>query len=110
MKNNWLWIVGTVVLLALLFALPFAFRSNSGGYGMMNGGMMGGFSPFGGLWMGLGMLLIWIVPLGLLFLVIWGAVSLAIKPNLPAPTRSCPNCGKPVQNDWKNCPHCGTAL
>jgi hypothetical protein len=25
-------------------------------------------------------------------------------------TSSCPNCGRPVQADWNNCPYCGTNL
>jgi ribosomal protein L24E len=27
-----------------------------------------------------------------------------------APARTCPNCHKPAQADWRNCPYCGTAL
>lgn len=73
--------------------------------------MMGyGFSPFGGIFMGFGMLLIWTVPLGLLFLIIYGAVRLANKPNARVAAQSCSNCGKAVQVDWKNCPYCGTTL
>ena len=114
MKNNWKWIVGITAGLLVLFALPFLVR-NFGYYGMMGGGrhsMMGGygFSPFGGLFMGFGMLLVWLFPLGLLFLIIYGAVRLANKPNTPAPLHTCPNCGQSTQNDWKNCPYCGKEL
>jgi zinc-ribbon domain len=28
----------------------------------------------------------------------------------PAPTQTCSNCGKPVMEDWKNCPYCGNPL
>ena len=29
---------------------------------------------------------------------------------LAAPTRTCFNCGKPSQDDWKTCPYCGNPL
>jgi hypothetical protein len=29
---------------------------------------------------------------------------------MPAPTRTCSNCGKPAQEDWKTCPYCGNPL
>lgn len=117
MKNNWKWIVGVVIGLLVLFALPFVFRS-FGDYGMMGGygsgyrhSMMGGFDfmRFGGL-MGSGMLLAWIVPLGLLFGVVYGAVRLANKANGDIPSATCSECGQEVQVDWKNCPYCGTGL
>jgi hypothetical protein len=27
-----------------------------------------------------------------------------------APIHTCPNCGKPSQEDWKTCPYCGNPL
>jgi len=112
MKNNWKWIVSVALVLALLFALPFLFRTFLGyGYRGWSHPMMGyGFAPFGGLFMGFGMLLMWAIPLGLLFLITYGAVKLANKPNTPVVAQSCGNCGKAVQADWKNCPYCGTEL
>ena len=119
MKLNWKWIVGVVLALALLFALPSLFQVFFGyGYGGMMGGyrswnhpMMGyGYAPFGGLFMGLGMLLVWAIPLGLLFLVIFGAVRLATRSGKPDMTQSCGNCGKAVQPDWNTCPYCSTTL
>lgn len=117
MKNNWKWILGASLVVLAVLALPFLFR-NFGFYGMMNGfsgwrhPMMGGygFLPFGGFLMGLGMLLMWIIPLGLLFLVVYGAVRLASGPGTSVPAQACPNCGKAAQADWKNCPHCGIEL
>ena len=62
--------------------------------------------------------------LGLLALIGLGAVALvrslkgtstaaapvqAIQP-AEAPAMTCPNCGRPVQDDWGHCPYCGTAL
>ncbi len=117
MKNNWKWIIGIVVGLLVLFALPSVFRS-FGGFGMMGGygsgfrhSMMGGFNfmHFGGA-MGSGMLLAWIIPLGLLFGVVYGAVRLATKANGNIPSPTCSECGQEVQADWKNCPYCGTGL
>ncbi|MBI3761351.1 MAG: zinc ribbon domain-containing protein [Chloroflexi bacterium] len=32
------------------------------------------------------------------------------SPNPLAPARACPSCGRGVQADWRNCPHCGVAL
>jgi hypothetical protein len=32
------------------------------------------------------------------------------KPQAPAATRNCSNCGKPVQDDWSHCPYCGNTL
>jgi hypothetical protein len=77
---------------------------------MMGGGF--GSSPFS--W--IGMLVGWIVPLGILALVIAGVVwfvrSLATPggPSLADSAKTCPHCGRGVQADWKACPHCGNAL
>ena len=91
------------------------------GYGMMGsyggyGGMMGnwGFSPLGWLGMGLGMLLMWGLPIGILVLAGFGVASLFQRNNksnqTPAAQAACPNCAKNVQPDWQNCPYCGTSL
>ncbi len=116
MKNTWKWILGVVIVLALLFALPFIFRSSFGYGGMMDGyggwghPMMGGWG-FGGVFMGFGMLLMWAIPLGLLFVVIYGAIRLANNAgNTPIAAQTCSNCGKAAQADWKNCPYCGEGL
>ena len=29
---------------------------------------------------------------------------------MPVSTRTCSNCGKPAQDDWKTCPYCGNPL
>lgn len=57
------------------------------------------------------MFLMWIIPLTLILLLVYtlaGNKPLAILQ--PAGNRICPSCNQPVQNDWKNCPHCGQAL
>ena len=121
MNNTWKWIVGIVVVLVVLLTLP-TLLGNFFGYGyggMMSGSnsnwghpMMGGYhySPFGGFFMGFGMLLAWGLPLALFGLVVYGAVRLANKTDVPVSTQACLNCGKSIQADWKNCPYCGTDL
>ena len=125
-KTNWL-AVSFIVIVALLalFWIGTMFGGGysgygmmgNGGYGMMNGygGHMGGWSsPFGWFGMGLGMIFMWLIPVGVIALIVFGVVALTRNVGTNAPnastTASCPNCGKSVQADWKNCPHCGTAL
>jgi hypothetical protein len=57
------------------------------------------------------MFLMWIIPLVLVGLVIYG-ISGHTLVNAPRPVsnRACPHCHQAVQNDWKNCPHCGQTL
>jgi hypothetical protein len=121
MKNFWKWLIGIVVVLVVLFALPLAYHSLFGygpGYGMYAYGMpmMGrGYGGYGMMHLGFfspfGMFFAWLVPLGLLFLLVYGIVWLVNRRSTPAaPTRTCANCGKPAQADWKNCPYCGSTL
>ena len=60
-----------------------------------------------------------LIPLAVVGLAIYGAVALfKRKPPqavaaeaVPAvPTQTCASCGKPAQDDWKNCPYCGNTL
>ncbi len=57
------------------------------------------------------MFFMWIVPLLLVGLVIYAIsgnnFANALK---PVASRICPSCNQSVQNDWKNCPHCGQTL
>ena len=117
MKPVWKWILGilAVILIAVvLFGIGYlgfgrrAVYMHGGfdGYGPMMGGY--GYSPFGGLFMGFGMLLAALIPLGILFGVIYGAVRLAIRDSHAR--QACANCGKPVRTDWKACPHCGKKI
>lgn len=117
-KTNWL-IVGVIAVIALLFFFGGGMMMSGWGYGnysyhgwgMMGPGMMGGwgYSPFG--W--IGMLFMWLIPVGFLALIVFGIAALmrnSGNPTLPASLSPCPNCGKGVQADWQNCPYCGTAL
>lgn len=113
-KTNWLAILGGILALIVLFWLGAWMGGGYRGYGMMGGygGHMGwGFSPFGWFGMGLGMLFMWLIPLGVIALVVYGVVALTRNAgNHPAFSKPCPNCGKGVQADWKHCPYCGASL
>jgi hypothetical protein len=117
-----LYVLLGLVVLAVLVGLGFlVFRGF--GYGMMRPGfrMMEplryhSFSPFRAIFGGL-------LGLGVVVLVIVGIIALVnaivrgnrnIPSNTPAqmaaPVRTCSNCGKPAQEDWKTCPYCGNPL
>ncbi len=90
------------------------------GFHMRGPGMMGyGIMPFGGLIGGL-------FSLGILVLLVLGIIWLvrsirtpktsaasSATPSMVASetpagvTNPCKRCGKPLQSDWKVCPHCG---
>jgi zinc-ribbon domain len=122
MKSTLGWILAIVFGVILLILLPGLWmmgRFWQGGYGGMMGGsgMMGGYGfmhPFG--WGG--MLLAWLIPVGVIALLVMGAVVLinslnrSGNPTLPPVVRSrtCPNCGKPAQTDLNTCPYCGQKL
>ena len=110
-KVNWL-VVGIIgfILLLFLFGGNMMGSWDYRGWGMMGGpGMMGwGYSPFG--W--LGMTFMWLIPVGFLALTVLGVAWLVrnLGNTTPASLSACPNCGKGIQADWKNCPYCGTEL
>lgn len=57
------------------------------------------------------MFLMWIIPLLLIGLVVYGlSGNNPAKLIQPASNRTCPQCNQAVQNDWNNCPHCGQTL
>lgn len=113
-KINWpsVTIIGVIVLIAVLIGISlFGGGRGYGGWGMMGPGMMGwGYSPFA--W--IGMSFMWLVPIGFLVLtvlgIVWLVQSVGSGSNPPATTKTCPSCGRGVQADWRNCPHCGAAL
>lgn len=117
-KVNW-WIVGIVAVLAVLFFFGGGMMWGNRSYGMMSGygghGMMGnwGNPAFGWFGMGLGMIFMWVIPIGIVALIVYGVIALVRQiGNSPqvAPQNSCANCGKGVQTDWQKCPYCGNAL
>jgi hypothetical protein len=109
-KINWtaVAVFGIVVLVAFLVGASLL----GGGWGMMGTGMMGGWglAPFG--W--IGMIFMWLIPIGFIVLTVLGVVWLVRAvgggATLGSPARPCPSCGRGVQADWRNCPHCGAAL
>lgn len=120
-RINWpqINVFAIVTLLVLLIGVSLwgGFGRYSYGPGMMGPGMMGGFGPFGGL----GIIFMWLIPLGFLILLGSGIVwlvravtgsSYAGPPPPPAPlaTGVCPACGRPTQTDWQHCPYCGQSL
>lgn len=120
-KIHWgqITIFALVVLLVLLLGSSLLGGFGSYGYGMypmMGTGMMSGwgFPVFG--W--LGMLLMWLIPLGLLALLVAGFVGLvrmvsgppATTLQAPRATGTCSNCDRPTQADWQLCPYCGQSL
>ncbi len=84
MNNTWKWILGIALALVVLFA-PFIWRLflPFNGYGMMSYGwhmpmLYGGFGLFG-----IGMIFMWLIPLGLLVLIVLGIVWLVKQLSSP---------------------------
>lgn len=118
------WVVGAVIVLIALFLFGGGMMWGNRGYGMTlvpgasagvggYGMMHRGFSPLGWFGMGLGMIFMWLIPIGIVALIGYGAVALARNTGINTPAASlasCPHCGKGAQADWQNCPYCGKAL
>ena len=86
-----------------------------------------GYHPFGGLML-IGRLVGGLFKLVLLGLVIFFAVTLALRPkrvkqpatasgavqpameSTPVASLACPHCARQIQVDWKHCPYCGNSL
>lgn len=112
-KKTLTWVIFGVILLVALFALPSLWMWGRGGsfyhgYGMMGGYYPGSYHMMGGRF-GFG----WLVPALFLGLVIaagvWVGNSLSQR-NQPNTKSICPNCSKPVEEDWQTCPYCSTKL
>ena len=106
-----------VVLLVFLVGVSLMGGWGYGGWGRMGPGMMGpgmmggwGFGPIG--W--IGMFFMWLIPVGLVVLVVSGIVwvvrAIGGAGTQLTPSRACSNCGRSVKADWRNCPYCGQAL
>ena len=104
-KINWTIVV--IVALLVLLGVSLLVGRGYGGWGMMGGW---GFAPFG--W--IGMFFMPLIPISFLVLTVLGIASLLRTfesgNNPPAPAKTCPSCGRGVQADWRNCPHCGATL
>ncbi len=108
-KINWTALAVITIIALLLFQVVASLLGvrGYGGYGYGGWGMMGPFM------MG-GMFFMWLIPLGFLVLTVLGIVwivrTVSGMTNLNVPGHTCPSCGRSVQADWMNCPHCGTAI
>jgi hypothetical protein len=91
--------VGIIIVL-LLLGLGFVGQT----------GILGswGYSLFGSM----GMILMWLIPIGLIVLTFLGFVRFiqGRSRHLLSPDRVCLHCGGSVQADWQFCPSCGTTL
>jgi hypothetical protein len=100
--NNNLGSLVRVGIMILLLLLSLGFLGQSG--------MMGnwGYSLFGSM----GMILMWLIPVGLIVLTFFGFVRfIRGRPKQPSSTDTvCLHCGNRVQADWRFCPFCGGAL
>lgn len=112
-KVNWtvVAIVGVIGLLVLMLGASLLAGLRYGGYGYGGWGM--GPWMMGPFMMG-GMFFMWLIPIGFLVLIglgiAWIVRTAGGPNNSNAPAHTCPSCGRSVQVDWKNCPHCGTVL
>jgi hypothetical protein len=110
-------VFGLIVLLVFVAGTSLLGRGRgcSGSWGMMEPWMRGG-TP--GAWgfgsMGwLGMIFMWLVPIGIFALAVGGIVWLTRELNGSSPAiveSVCPGCGRDVHADWLNCPFCGSTL
>ena len=116
-RINWTAVVVVAIVALLVFLIGVSLMGGwgYGNWGMMGGyrsGMMGqwGFGPFG--W--IGMIFMWLIPVGFLVLtglgVVWLLRVIGSGVNPASAKRFCPNCGHNLQTDWSNCPYCGTSL
>lgn len=73
-------------------------------------GVMGswGYSLFGAM----GMILMWLIPVGLIVLIFLGVVRFVQgrSKRQVFTDQVCLHCGKSVQADWQFCPSCGASL
>ncbi|HEY5901322.1 MAG TPA: zinc ribbon domain-containing protein [Anaerolineales bacterium] len=99
-------IFSLIGLVILMWGAGLLLGRGYGGWGYGGWGMMG---P----WMMGGMFFMWLIPLGLVALAVFGLAALVRVLGGgagPAPSQNCPSCGRPIQADWRNCPHCGEPL
>ncbi|GIV64118.1 MAG: zinc ribbon domain-containing protein [Chloroflexota bacterium] len=123
-KSTWVMLIVFISLVALTFWVSGSMMGfsrtdvyNNPGFlrGMPGWGnhMTWGLSPTGWWIMGFTMLFMWLIPVGVIALVIYAIVVL-VRSTGHSPThfpqQVCPNCNKVIQPDWQVCPYCRTAL
>jgi len=111
-------VLGTLFVLFVVFGFFARFGMHSYNYPFRSGmmGSWGYMQPFGFFGAGL----MWLIPIGVIVLVVLGIQSLfknsnktnqqPSQPQVSEPARVCPSCGKTAQSDWNTCPYCGTEL
>ena len=113
-RSGWIAVavIGIAALVVIVAGMLLLGGGEYRGWGGMGPGMMGswGFGWIGGIMM----LFMWLIPVGLIALVVLGVVFLVkVLDNnhgQAAPARVCPNCGRSVREEWRNCPNCGKEL
>ena len=112
-RINWTSVVVFVIVALLVFLVGIGLLGGRGygSWGMGSWMMDGwGYAPFG--W--LGMIFMWLIPIGFIALtalgIAWLVRAFGNGTNPPTLGRTCPSCGRGVQADWRNCPHCGATL
>jgi hypothetical protein len=141
MSKTWKWVLGilaVLVIVVVLVGLGFLWRYNTqarfamaglpghdwdgrgiqrmpmGGFhqpGMMGRG--GYYSPYSMGFLFIGAFFRFLIPLGLVALVAWGAYAWGKRSHTGTAatavveTHPCVKCGEPVQEGWKHCPNCG---
>ncbi len=129
-KTNWtpIAVVGIAILVVLLVGIGFlvpgwGWGGMMGGWGMMGPGMMGtwgsGWGWLGWLFALIGLLIplsfLALLALGIVWLVRRTSVSQNVSSDSTTATtttggKTCPSCGRAVQDDWQLCPYCGQEL
>lgn len=109
-------VLGTLFVLFVVFGLLTRFGIHNYSYPFRSGmmGSWGYMHPFSFFGMGL----MWLIPIGVIVLVVLGIQSLFNNSNKSnqqppqgsEPARVCPSCGKTAQGDWNTCPYCGSTL
>jgi zinc ribbon protein len=113
-KINWTALAVITIVALLLFQVVASLLGGRGygGYGYGGWGVMGPWM-MGPFMMG-GMFFMWLIPVGFLVLTVLGIAWIVRAVGGPSNSNTsghtCPSCGRSVEADWKNCPHCGTAL
>ena len=114
-----------VIVLAIIAGIVFAFIG-AARYGVVRPGfhMVQPYQSYRSIpFSGIGAIFGGLLGLGVFVLVIVGIVALinalfrsnrpaqmTSQTQAPAPSRTCSNCGKLAQEDWKTCPYCGNPL
>lgn len=100
-------VFGVVVLIAFMVGVSLLAGWGYGSWGYGGWGMMGPRMMGGTFFM-------WLIPVGFIILtmlgIVWFVRTIGSENHPAAPTHTCSSCGRDVQNDWKNCPYCGTSI